>query len=76
MLNIYAMYMYYYCCLLFFRIYCSSVLSGTLPLGVRFMRYSSVGCTFDIRSVRYVSVSCTLHIRCVSVMHSLRVRFI
>ena len=103
----------------FFRISCSSsVLSGTLTLGVRVMRYSSVGCTqtprqfqfrseygsayystlidgvkekssgtetitvrslrctFDIRSVRYVSVSHTLHIRCVSVMQSLRVRFI
>ena len=32
-------------------------------LFIRFMRYLSVGCMFDIRSARYVSVSRSLHIR-------------
>ena len=59
---------------LIFRLFCSSVLSVKLPLGVRFIRYSSVGYTFDVRSVRYVSVSRTFNVRCVSVRHSLHVR--
>ena len=55
-------------------------------LVIRFIRYASVRCPFcavlvrwmyvDIRSVLYISVFCTLNIRCVSVLHSLRVRFI
>ena len=35
----------------FLRISCSSILSDMLPFGVRCIRYSSVGCMFDIRSV-------------------------
>ena len=55
-----------------FSVYlCLSVLSGRLPFGVRFMRYSSVGCTFVIRSVRYVSVL----IRCISSVCPLCIRY-
>ena len=66
-------------------LFCSSVSSGTFPLCVvsgtlllcyRFIRYSSVGCMLDIGSVRYVSISRTLHVLYVFVWHSLHVRFI
>lgn len=44
-----------------------------LPLYVRFMKYWSDECTFDISYVRYFSVSRTLYVLYVSVSHSLHV---